>query len=576
MHIDDTSRHYTTAGGDRRATRCLPLRRSYRDENGKPRNETLANLSDLPDNAIAALRLSLKGATLVDAESVFEVERSIPHGNVAAAHVMAERLGLRALLGPPSKDRDIAYALILSRAVRPKSKLSTVRWWNGGDTTLAPDLGMSDASTDDVYDAMDWLLAQKEKIEKKLARRHLRRGGTAMYDLSSSWVEGARCELAAFGYSRDAKRGRMQIEYGLLTDPEGRPVGIDLFKGSTADAIAFKTAVDKARKDFGLTELVVVGDRGMITKTRIADLRELEGAGWVTALKAPDIAALADDDGPLQLSLFDEQNFAEITHPDYPGERLVCCRNPALAVSRALKRESLLAAAEADLEKIRASVAARRLKDMDKIGVRVGKVIGKHKVGKHFTREITGGGFAFRRDEAKIAAEARLDGIYVIRTTMTAEAADAPGVVRIYKNLKYVERNFKTIKIDDLDVRPIRHYLAGRVEAHLLICMLAAHLTWHLRKAFAPLTFTDDNIPQPADPVAPAARSPHAAIKDAVKQTASRLPLYRYRDLIEHLATLGRQVINFSGQKIEKVTTPTPVQARAFELLGSPVPVRLT
>jgi hypothetical protein len=576
MHVDDTSRHYTTAGGERRTTRCLLLRRSYRDENGKPRNETLANLSDLPDNAIAALRLALKGAALVDAESVFDVERSIPHGNVAAVHVMAEKLGLRALLGPPSKDRDIAYALILSRAVRPKSKLSTVRWWNGDDTTLASDLGMSDASTDDVYDAMDWLLAQKGKIEKKLARRHLRQGGIAMYDLSSSWMEGSCCELAAFGYSRDGKRGRMQIEYGLLTDPEGRPVGIDLFKGNTADAEACKTAISKVRDDFGLTELVFAGDRGMITKTRIADLRELDGAGWVTALKAPDIAALADDDGPLQLSLFDEQNFAEITHPDYPGERLVCCRNPALAVSRARKREALLAATEADLEKIRASAAAGRLKDTDKIGVRVGKVIGKHKVGKHFTWEITGGGFAFRRDEAKIAAEARLDGIYVIRTTMTAEAADAPGVVQIYKNLKYVERDFKTIKIDDLDVRPIRHYLAGRVEAHLLIAMLAAYLTWHLRKALAPLTFTDENIPQPADPVAPARRSPRAAVKDAVKQTPDGLPLYRYRDLIEHLATLSRQVINFSGQNIEKITTPTPVQARAFELLGSPVPVRLT
>jgi len=576
MHVDDTSRHYMTAGGERRATRCILLRRSYRDENGKPRNETLANLSALPDNAIAALRLALKGATLVDAESVFDVERSIPHGNVAAAHVMAEKLGLRTLLGPPSKDRDIAYALILSRAVRPKSKLSTVRWWNAGDTTLASDLGVAGASTDDVYDAMDWLLAQKGKIEKKLARRHLHEGGIAMYDLSSSWVDGACCELAAFGYSRDGKRGRMQVEYGLLTDPDGRPVGIDLFKGSTADAIAFKTAVDKVRKDFRLKELVFVGDRGMITKTRVEDLRKLEGAGWVTALKAPDIAALAADDGPLQLSLFDEQNLAEIAHPDYPDERLVCCRNPALAESRRLKRESLLAATEADLEKIRASVEAGRLKDKDKIGIRVGKVIGKHKVGKHFTWQITDDGFAFRRDEEKISAEAKLDGIYVIRTTMTADTADPPGVVRTYKNLKYVERDFKTIKIDDLDVRPIRHYLAGRVEAHLLICILAAYLTWHLRKALAPLTFTDENIPQPADPVIPARRSLRAAVKDAVKQTEDGLPLYRYRDLIEHLGTLGRQVINFSGQQIEKITAPTPVQARAFELLGSPLPVRLT
>jgi hypothetical protein len=576
MHVDDTSRQYVTAGGERRVTRCLLLRRSYRDENGKPRNETLANVSALPDNAIAALRLALKGATLVDAESAFEVERSVPHGNVAAAHVMAEKLGLRSMLGPPSKDRDIAYALILSRAVRPKSKLSTVRWWNAGDTTLAADLGVAGAGTDDVYEAMDWLLAQKGKIEKKLARRHLKEGGIAMYDLSSSWVEGSCCELAAFGYSRDGKRGRAQIEYGLLTDPEGRPVGIDLFKGNTADAIAFKTATGKVRKDFGLKELVFVGDRGMITKTRIADLRALEGAGWVTALKAPDIAALAADGGPLQMSLFDTQDFAEVTHPDYPGERLVCCRNPALAESRRLKRESLLAATEADLEKIRKSVEAGRLADKDKIGVRVGKIIGKHKVGKHFTWQITGDGFSYSRDEDKIAAEARLDGIYVIRTTINAETADAPGVVRTYKNLKYVERDFKTIKIDDLDVRPIRHYLAGRVEAHLLICMLAAYLTWHLRQAFAPLTFTDEDIPQPADPVIPARRSPRAAVKDAVKETPDGLPLYRYRDLLEHLATLDRQVINFAGQQIEKITTPTPVQARAFDLLGSAVPVRLT
>ena len=576
MHIDDTSRQYVTAGGERHVTRCLLLRRSYRDENGKPRNETLANLSALPDNAIAALRLALKGATLVDAESAFEVKRSVPHGNAAAAHVMAGQLGLRALLGPPCPEREIAYALILSRAVRPKSKLSTVRWWNSGDTTLAADLGVAGASTDDVYEAMDRLLAQKGKIEKKLARRHLKEGGIAMYDLSSSWVEGKCCELAAFGYSRDGKRGRAQIEYGLLTDPEGRPVGIDLFKGNTADAIAFTTALNKTRKDFGLKELVFAGDRGMITKTRIADLRKLAGAGWVTALKAPDIAVLAADGGPLQLSLLDEQNLAEITHPDYPGERLACCRNPALAESRRLKRESLLAATEADLEKIRASVAAGRLKDKDKIGIRVGKVIGKHKAGKHFTWDITGDGFSFRRDQDKIAAEARLDGIYVIRTTITAETADAPGVVRIYKNLKYVERDFKTIKIDDLDIRPIRHYLAGRVEAHLLICMLAAYLTWHLRKAFAPLTFTDEEIPEPADPVIPAKRSPRAAVKDAVKQTPDGLPLYRYRDLLEHLATLDRLVIDFIGQQIEKIATPTPVQARAFDLLGSPVPVRLT
>jgi transposase len=575
MHIDDTSRQYVTAAGERRITRCLLLRRSYRDENGKPRNETLANLSALPDNAIAALRLALKGAALVDAESAFDVERSVPHGDVAAAHVMAEKLGLRPLLGPACRERDIAYALVVSRAVRPKSKLSTVRWWDG-DTTLASDLGISGARADDVYAAMDWLLAQKGKIEGKLARKHLREGGIAMYDLSSSRVDGEKCELADFGYSRDGKRGRKQIEYGLMTDPEGRPVGIDVFRGNTSDAESFKTAISKARDDFGLKDIVFVGDRGMITKTRIAELRELEGAGWVTALKAPDIASLAADGGPLQMSLFDEQDFAEITHPDYPGERLVCCRNPALAVSRALKREDLLAATEADLAKIAKSVESGRLKDEDKIGVRTGKVIGKHKVGKHFIVEIGDGRFGYRRDDEKIAAEAALDGIYVIRATITEDTADAPGIVQIYKNLKYVERDFKTIKIDDLDVRPIRHFLSGRVESHMLICMLAAYLTWHLRKILAPLTFTDESIPPSRNPVAPALRSSRALIKDARKEDEDRRPLYRYRDLLGHLATLSRQAVNFNGQRIEKITLPTPVQARAFELLGRPVPVALT
>ena len=575
MHIDDTSRQYVTAAGERRITRCLLLRRSYRDENGKPRNETLANLSALPDNAIAALRLALKGAALVDAESAFDVERSVPHGDVAAAHVMAEKLGLRPLLGPACRERDIAYALVVSRAVRPKSKLSTVRWWDG-DTTLASDLGISGARADDVYAAMDWLLAQKGKIEGKLARKHLREGGIAMYDLSSSWVDGEKCELADFGYSRDGKRGRKQIEYGLMTDPEGRPVGIDVFRGNTSDAESLKTAISKARDDFGLKDIVFVGDRGMITKTRIAELRELEGAGWVTALKAPDIASLAADGGPLQMSLFDEQDFAEITHPDYPGERLVCCRNPALAVSRALKREDLLAATEADLAKIAKSVESGRLKDEDKIGVRTGKVIGKHKVGKHFIVEIGDGRFGYRRDDEKIAAEAALDGIYVIRATITEDTADAPGIVQIYKNLKYVERDFKTIKIDDLDVRPIRHFLSGRVESHMLICMLAAYLTWHLRKILAPLTFTDESIPPSRNPVAPALRSSRALIKDARKEDEDRRPLYRYRDLLGHLATLSRQAVNFNGQRIEKITLPTPVQARAFELLGRPVPVALT
>jgi hypothetical protein len=423
MHIDNAGRQYVTAGGERRVARCFLLRRSYRDQNGAPRNETLANLSALPDHVIGALAKMLKGATLVDADDAFEVERPVPHGNVAAAHVMASRLSLRELLGPACAQRDIAYALILSRAVRPESKLSTAGWWAAGDTTLGTDLGIAGAGTDDVYAAMDWLVSRQRDIERRLAARHLPAGGIAMFDLSSSWVEGSCCELAAYGYSRDGKRGRKQIEYGLLTCPAGRPVAVEVFAGNTSDPESFKTAITRVREDFGITTLIMVGDRGMITGTRIGDLRKLDGMGWITALKAPAIAALAKDDGPLQMSLFDTHSFAEITHPDYPGERLICCKNPFLAADRARTREELLAATEKDLEKIRAAVDAGRLKGAGKIGERVGNTINKRKVGKHFIREITDTTLAFRRDQDKIAAEAALDGIYVIRTSVK----DIPG-----------------------------------------------------------------------------------------------------------------------------------------------------
>jgi hypothetical protein len=575
MHIDNAGRQYTTVDGERRAYPCHLLRRSFRDEQGKPRKETLANLSALPLDAIDVLRKVLKGATMVDTDAAFDTERSVPHGDVAAAHVMAARLKLKQLLGPAGRERDIAYALILSRTVRPKSKLSTVQWWHDGDTTLGTDLGVADCSTDEVYAAMDWLVDQQKNIEAQLAKRHLSAGGIAMFDLSSSWVEGQQCELATFGHSRDGKRGKKQIEYGLLTCPAGRPVAIEVFAGNTSDSISFKTAVTRVREDFGIEKIVLVGDRGMITTTRIKELRELDGVDWITALRAPAIAALASDDGPLQLSLFDTQNLAEITHPDYPGERLICCRNPALADERARKRQALLAATEKDLAKIAASVQAGRLTGADKIGERIGKVIGKHKVAKHFLREVTDSTFTYRRDEDKINAEAALDGIYVIRTSTTGKALDSTEVVISYKNLKYVERDFRIIKSDDLDLRPIHHYREKRVRAHVLICLLAAYLTWHLREALAELTFTDQHIPDRDDPVAPAQRSPHAKTKDAIKHTPDGLPLHRYKDLLQHLSTLDRQVINFNGQRIEKLTSSTPVQRRAFELLGAPVPTTL-
>jgi hypothetical protein len=575
MHVDQAGRHYTTVGGERRAYPTYLLRHSFRDEDGRPRKETLANLTGLPEESIAALRATLRGRTLVDPDDGFEVQRSVPHGDVAAAHLMAGKLGLRALLGPACRERDIAYALIVSRAVRPRPKLPTARWWQDGDTTLGTDLKVADASTDEIYAAMDWLTSRQRGIEKKLAAAHLASGGIAMFDLSSSWVEGSHCELAAFGHSRDGKRGRQQVEYGLLTDPAGRPVAVEVFPGNTADPESFKTAITRVRDDFGIERLIMVGDRGMITGTRIADLRKCEGMDWVTALKAPAIAVLARDDGPLQMTLFDTQNFAEIAHPDYPGERLICCHNPVLGAERARKREDLLAATETDLAKIRASADAGRLTDPDKIGIRVGKVIGTHKVGKHFILDIGPGRLAWRRDQDKIAAEAALDGIYVIRTSVAGGVLDPAAVIAAYKDLKNVERDFRIAKADDLDLRPIHHYLAGRVRGHVLICMLACYLTWHLRQALAELTYTDQHIPAVSDPVAPARRSAQAKAKDATKHTPGGLPAYRYRDLLGHLSTLDRQVIIFAGQKIEKLTTPTPAQARVFELLGARVPLAL-
>jgi hypothetical protein len=575
MHVDQAGRHYTTVGGEDRAYPTYLLRRSYRDEQGRPRKETLANLTGLPEESVAALRATLRGRTLVDAEDGFEVARSVPHGDVAAAQVMASTLGLRSLLGPAGRPRDVAYALIISRAVRPESKLSTAGWWAAGDTTLGADLGVAGATTDEIYAAMDWLTDRQRQIEKKLAARHLQPGGIAMFDLSSSWVEGSHCELAEFGYSRDGRRGRRQVEYGLLTDRQGRPVAVEVFPGATSDPDSFKTAIVRVRGDFGIKTMIMAGDRGMITGTRIDDLRKLEGMEWITALKAPAIARLAADDGPLQMSLFDTQNFAEITHPDYPGERLICCHNPVLAAERARKRADLLAATGADLATIRKSVLAGRLTDPDKIGIRVGKVVGKHKVGKHFITDIGPGRFSYRQDEEKIAAEAALDGIYVIRTSVDGGILDAAGVVTAYKDLKYVERDFRITKADDLDLRPIHHYLADRVRGHVLICMLACYLTWHLRAALAELTFTDQHIPEPADPVAPARRSAQARAKDATKHNSHRVPVRSYQDLLGHLATLDRQTISFAGQKIEKLTTPTRVQARAFELLGAPVPLAL-
>ena len=461
MHVARIRSSHVDRQGRRRDYESRYLRRTYRD-GGKVRHETLANLSGLPEQAVDAIEAALKGTPLVPAGQAVTIATSLPHGHVAAVHAMAVKLGLPALLGPACRQRDLALALIVSRVVAPASKLSTLTWW--ADTTLGADLGAA-ASTGDLYAAMDWLEARQDAIEAKLAARHLgpeaNPARMALFDLSSSWLEGTHCPLAARGYSRDGKKGRLQIEYGLLTDPAGRPVAVRVLPGDTGDPAAFTEIVTVIRDKFQLGKMVMVGDRGMITSARIAALNQLEDGtarqdpyGWITALRAPAIRKLMTEHGPLQMSLFDQQNLAEITSPEFPGERLIACRNPVLAADRARTREELLAATEKLLAPIIARVQAGRLTGAGAIGMAVGKVISKYKTGKHFTVTITDTTLAITRNQVQIGAEAALDGFYVLRTPVPASELAAPGVVTAYKNLKYVERDFRSIKADDLDLGP--------------------------------------------------------------------------------------------------------------------------
>ena len=577
---------YVDKQGRRRDYSSAYLRRTYR-EAGKVKNETVANLSALPDHVIDLIDAGLKGQQLVPATEAVTITRSLPHGHVAAVHAMAKELGLPALLGPAGRQRDLALALIISRVVKPGSKLSTLTWWD--DSTLGADLEVADASTDDIYAAMDWLAGQQDSIEAGLARRHLAPGANparmALFDLTSAWMEGRHCPLAARGYSRDGKKGRLQIEYGLLTDPAGRPVAVRVFPGNTGDPGAFTEIVTVVRDKFGLAKMVMVGDRGMITSARIQALNQLEDGtpqpdtyGWITALRAPAIKKLMADDGPLQLSLFDQQDLAEITSGDFPGERLVACRNPHLAADRARTRSELLAATEKLLAPIIARVRSGKLTGAGPIGVEAGKVISKYKTGKHFEITITDTTLAVARRQDQIDAEAALDGFYVLRTPVPAGELDAPGVVTAYKNLKYVERDFRHIKADDLDLRPVFHRLEERVKAHVLICMLACYLTWHLRRAWAPLTFTDEDPPALANPVAPARRSAAAQTKASCQHDAAGQPYRSFRGLLEHLATLTRNQVRFAGTPVTvpMLTEPTSAQREAFSLLGAAIPLTLT
>jgi hypothetical protein len=580
MHVARIRSAHTGKDGQRREYESRLLRRTYRDGD-KVRHETIANMSKMPPGVVDAVEAALKGEALVPAgEAAVTVARSVPHGHVAAAWAMARKLGLPALLGPAGRDRDLALALIVSRAVRPGSKLSTLAWW--GDVTLGADLGVEHATTDEAYAAMDWLQARQEIIEKKLARRHLAPEANpsrmALFDLSSSWLEGSHCPLGMRGYSRDGKKGKVQIEYGLLTDPEGRPVAIRVLAGNAGDPAAFAEIAGVVKNAFGLKRMVMVGDRGMITSARVRALRELDGDyGWITALRAPAIRKLMADDGPLQLSLFDEQDLAEITSDDFPGERLIACRNPALAGERARKREDLLAATEKLLAPIVSRVNAGKLAGAAAIGARIGEVLGKYKMRKHFRVAVTDHSLTVERDQAGIDAEARLDGIYVIRTPLPAAELDAAGTVTAYKNLKYVERDFRTIKADDLDLRPVFHRLEKRVKGHVLICMLAAYLTWHLRQAWAPLTYTDEDPPAPADPVAPAERSASAEAKARRQHDEHGRPYLSYQGLLAHLATLTRNELRFAGTPaaVPVLTDPTSRQKQAFDLIAAAIPLTL-
>jgi hypothetical protein len=585
MHVARIRGSHVDRQGRRRDYESRYLRRTYRD-GGKVRHETLANLSGLPEQAVDAIEAALKGTPLVPAGQAVTITGSLPHGHVAAVYAMARTLGLPALLGPAGHQRDLALALVISRVARPGSKLSTASWWAG--TTLGADLGVAGASTDDIYAAMDWLGGRQDAIEAELARRHLapepNPARMALFDLSSSWLEGTRCPLAARGYSRDGKKGKLQIEYGLLTDPAGRPVAVRVLPGNTGDPAAFTAITDVMRDKFGLAQMVMVGDRGMITSARIAALNQAgdgtghpDPYGWITALRAPAIRKLMADDGPLQLSLFDEQDLAEITSPDFPGERLIACRNPALAADRARKREDLLHATEKLLAPIAARVRAGKLAGAGPIGVEVGKVISKYKTGKHFDLTITDGSLVIGRRQDQIDAEAALDGFYVLRTPVPADQLDAPAVVTAYKNLKYVERDFRHIKSDDLDLRPVFRRLEERVRAHVLICMLACYLTWHLRRAWAPLTFTDEHPPAPENPVAPARRSAAAQAKASRQRDTAGRPCRSFRGLLEHLATLTRNQVRFAGThaSTDMLTEPTSAQREAFDMIGVPIPLTL-
>jgi transposase len=556
---------------NRGSTPTVLLRESFR-EGARVCKRTLANLSSLSASQIEIIRAALRGEAMAPVAQTLEITRSRPHAHVQAVSVAMQRLGMPAVLGGKScPERDRVLAMIAARIIEPCPKLATARWWH--TSTLAEEFGVADADEDDLYAAMDWLLERQDAIQKKLAGRHLHEDGLVLYDLSSSYFEGVSCPLAKRGYSRDGKPGSLQVNYGLLTDPRGCPVAVSVHEGNTSDSLTFMPAVHKLRDELGVQRMVMVGDRGMVSSKAIAELREMPGMGWITALKSASIRKLVEGE-VLQMDLFDERNLLEISSPDYPGERLVACRNPALAKLRAHKREDLLAATERNLEKLKARVDAGKLTGADEIGLRVGKVINQYKVAKHFELSITATTLAWSRKADSIAAEAAQDGLYIIRTSLKAEQMDSASCVRSYKSLAQVERAFRSMKTMELKVRPIHHRLESRVRAHIFLCMLAYYVEWHMREAWRELMFADTEQEAKAtrDPVAPAQRSESAQHKARTHVLPSGRPAHSWHTLMHELSTLVRNTCRApsagpDAPSFELVTKANATQQRALELV---------
>ena len=564
VHVVTTQRHYKG-----KTYHAHLLRRSYR-EGDSVKNETLANLSHLPDQVVDLIRRSLRGERFVEATEHFEIVRSLPHGDVQAVLTAMKALDFENLLGSrPSRERSLVAAMVAARVLRPQSKLATTRWWDG--TTLPGLMGVQGATEDDLYGAMDWLFERQMTVEKKLAVRHLQQGGLVLYDLTSSYFEGSHCPLAALGHSRDGKKGTLQVNYGLVTDALGCPVAVSVFPGNTSDSKTLMPTVKTVQSRFGVDRLVIVGDRGMITQTQIDQLEKAARIDWITALRSPAIDELLKQ-GHIQLGLFDERRLIEIKHPDHG--RLVACRNPDLAVLRTKKRESLLQATDKLLQKIVRRVAAGRLRSASKIGIAVGKVVNQFKVGKHFDIEITDQSLRCSINQERVASEAALDGIYVIRTSLTKDQMSAPTVVNSYKRLANVERAFRSLKTVDLHVRPIFHWTENRVRAHIFLCMLAYYVQYHMQEAWRSLLFFDEEAwtKERVDPVAPARRSESALTKAETKQTEDGQRVHSFRTLLGSLAQIVRNDCRPRQAKqsptFEIITTPSPEQQKALELLA--------